>query len=336
MNRRAVWMLGLLHGAILLAGFFAPYVYDEQHRDFPYVPPRRLHWFDSAGRFHLRPFVFGLEFDRGTWRDDVSRTYPLRFFVAPGGGNNAGILPLPVRFAGVDRPGTLFLLGTDGVGRDVLSRLLYGAQVSVFTGFLAAAVSLVLGLTVGAISGFFAGWIDHVLMRFSELFMALPWVYMLLGVRAVLPLRMPPFASALLLIALIGGLGWVRPARLVRGVVLEAREKPFVIAARHFGASAPYLLRRHILPLTAGVLLTQATVLIPRYILAEIGLSFLGLGVGEPVPSWGNMLSEARQYHAVVSHPWMLAPGFVAALVVLVFLLAGDSLMLRHRISTPS
>jgi peptide/nickel transport system permease protein len=170
-------------------------------------------------------------------------------------------------------------------------------------------------------------------MRLSELFMALPWIYMLLGLRAFLPLRMPPLTSALLLIAIIGGLGWVRPARLVRGVVLEAKEQPFVDAARHFGASGPYLLRRHILPLTAGVLLTQAAVLIPRYILAEVGISFLGLGVGEPVPSWGNMLSEARHYHAVISHPWMLAPGFTAVPVVLVYLMASDALMFRRFLS---
>ena len=122
---------------------------------------------------------------------------------------------------------------------------------------------------------------------------------------------------------------WVRPARLVRGIVLSAREREFVVAARGFGAGPVYLIRRHILPLTSGVILTQATVLIPQYILAEVTLSFLGLGVGEPAPSWGNMLAEARQYHAIVSHPWLLAPGLAAIPVLVSYLLLADTLLER-------
>ena len=130
-----------------------------------------------------------------------------------------------------------------------------------------------------------------------------------------------------LLVAIIGTVGWVRPARIVRGVVLSARERGFVMAARGFGASGPYLIRRHILPLTGSVLVTQATVLIPQYILAEVTLSFLGLGVGEPVPSWGNMLAEARQYHALVGHAWMLAPGLATVPLLLGYLLLADALL---------
>jgi peptide/nickel transport system permease protein len=159
--------------------------------------------------------------------------------------------------------------------------------------------------------------VDGLLMRIGELFLALPWLYLLLGVRACLPLHVNPLQAFLLLAGIIGAVGWVRPARMVRGVVLSARERAFVLAARGFGASSFYLIRRHILPLTWSVVITQATVLIPRYILAEVTLSFLGLGVGEPVPSWGNMLAEARQYYSLVSHPWMLAPGF--ALMPLLF-----------------
>jgi peptide/nickel transport system permease protein len=228
---------------------------------------------------------------------------------------------------GARAPGGVFLLGTDAYGRDVFSRLLYGGRVSLFTGLLAAFLSLALGLALGTAAGFYGGWLDRLLMRGGELMMALPWLYLLLAVRAFLPLHITTVQAFFLLVVIIGGVGWVRPARLIRGVVLSARERGFVLAARGFGASNAYLIRRHILPLTLGVVLTQATVLIPQYILAEVALSFLGLGVGEPVPSWGNMLAEAQQYHALVEHWWMLAPGLAIIPVLLGYLLLADTLL---------
>jgi peptide/nickel transport system permease protein len=231
------------------------------------------------------------------------------------------------RLVGVHEPEVIFLLGSDAYGRDLFSRLLYGGRVSLFTGLLAAFLSLGLGLALGTVAGYYGGWLDRLLMRGGELVMALPWLYLLLAVRAFLPLHITTVEAFFLLVAIIGGVGWVRPARLIRGVVLSARERGFVLAARGFGASDAYLIRRHILPLTLGVVLTQATILIPQYILAEVALSFLGLGVGEPVPSWGNMLAEAQQYHALVEHGWMLAPGFAIIPVLLGYLLLADSLL---------
>ncbi len=152
--------------------------------------------------------------------------------------------------------------------------------------------------------------------------------------RAFLPLHISPTQAFFLLVAIIGTVGWVRPAPIVRGVVLSARERGFVLAARGFGASPRYLIRRHILPLTWSVVVTQATVLIPQYILAEVTLSFLGLGVGEPVPSWGNMLAEARQYHTLVAHTWMLAPGLATVPVLLGYLTLAD-ILLEGRESKP-
>jgi peptide/nickel transport system permease protein len=183
------------------------------------------------------------------------------------------------------------------------------------------------GWFTGTAAGFYGGWLDRVLMRSGELFLALPWLYLLLAVRAFLPLHITTVQAFFLLIVVIGAIGWVRPARLVRGVVLSGKERGFVLAARGFGASDAYLVRRHILPLTLNVVLTQATVLIPQYILAEVTLSFLGLGVGEPVPSWGNMLAEARQYYTLVSHPWMLASGLAAIPVLYAYLVLADALL---------
>ena len=183
---------------------------------------------------------------------------------------------------------------------------------------------------MGTVAGFFGGWLDALLMRGGELVMALPWLYLLLAVRALLPLHISTIQAFFLLIAIIGGVGWVRPSRLIRGVVLTARESSFVQAAQGFGAGPVYLIRRHILPATFPVALTQATVLIPQYILAEVTLSFLGLGVGQPVPSWGNMLSEARQYHALLNHPWLLAPGLAAVPILLGYLALADALTDRE------
>jgi len=309
MNRRtriawAIGFLAVLHGMVLLAGFVAPYPYAEQHRSHAYAPPMGLHFIDGAGTFHLRPEV-----------ETGGRWYPVRLF--PGNGRLFGVAP----------PGVIFLLGTDGFGRDVFSRLLYGGRVSLFTGLLAALLSLGLGLAAGVAAGYFGGWADWLLMRGGELVMVLPWLYLLLAARAVMPLHISTVHAFLLLTGIIGLLGWVRPSRLIRGVVLSGKERGFVAAARGFGAGDAYVVRRHILPLTSGVLLTQATVLIPQYVLAEMTLSFLGLGVSEPVPSWGNMLTEARQYHAMVSQGWLLSPGLAAVLVVLGFLVLADALM---------
>jgi peptide/nickel transport system permease protein len=326
--RISLWYLGLLHAAVLLAGFLAPYPYAEQHRDYPYAPPSRIHWFDSRGGFHARPFVYGIvpDLPLGGYREDPGHLFPIRFWVPVAGQEDSWLFRFPRRLFGVSAPGIVLLLGSDGYGRDVFSRVMYGGQVSLFTGILAAALSLVLGLALGTAAGFFGGWLDAVLMRGGELVMALPWLYLLLAVRALLPLHISTLQAFFLLIAIIGGVGWVRPSRLVRGVVLTARESGFVQAARGFGAGPAYLIRRHILPATFPVILTQATVLIPQYILAEVALSFLGLGVGQPVPSWGNMLAEARQYHALLNHPWLLAPGLAAVPILLGYLALADGL----------
>ena len=294
--RAALVTLVVLHAAVFLAGFLAPYGYADQHRDFPYAPPSRIHFIDAGGRFHARPFVYGLSPDgAGAYREDFARAYPLRFLTHG-------------RLFGVEEPALILLLGSDGYCRDVFSRLLYGGRVSLATGLAATLVALALGLALGSVAGFFGGWFDALIMRGGELVMALPWLYLLLAARAFLPLHIGALESFALLVAIVGGIGWVRPARLIRGVALAARERGYLQAARGFGASEVYLLRRHALPETYGVALTQATVLIPQFILAEVTLSFLGLGIGEPLPSWGNMLAEARQYHTLVSHAWCSRP----------------------------
>ena len=309
-----VVLLAALHAAVIFAGFLAPYDAASQNRELPFVPPTRLHFFDSAGHFTMRPFVHlwkarGDVF--GEYEEDSSQAYPLRFFVSGDRYRLAGLVLSETHLFGVSAPAQIFLVGTDGFGRDVFSRTLYGGQISLSAGLLATAITLAVGSFIGGLAGFYGGWLDDLLMRVADLFLALPWLYLLFAVRAFLPLQMEPLQAFIVLISVIGFVGWARPARLVRGVFLSARERNFVHAARGFGAGDGYIVRRHIVPQASGVILTQAALLVPQYVMAEITLSFLGLGVGEPVPTWGNMLNALMQINVLQSYWWMIAPGLM-------------------------
>jgi len=311
----AKWLAVLvaLHGVIACAGFFAPYDPVAQDRQHPYAPPSKLHFLDKQGRVHMRPFLYPLRMREGLfnqYEEETARTIPLKFFVDGSRYKLLGLVPCRLHLFGVD-DARVYLLGSDGYGRDQLARILYGGQVSLLAGWLGAGITLFLGFGIGAMAGYYGGWRDEILMRSAELFLALPWLYLLFGLRAFLPLSVSPLQSFLLIVVVSGTLGWARPARLVRSVVLSAKERDFVRAARGFGASDQYLLRRHIFPETSSLLMTQATILVPQYVLAEMTLSFLGLGVPEPVASWGNLLGNLQQYSVLMSYWWMYLPALV-------------------------
>jgi len=333
--------LAVLHGIVTFAGFFAPYDPGEQDRKSPYLPPMRLHLLDSNGHLHGRPFVYSLKLREGSfdqYEEDTTELHPLKFFLRGSHYRLLGFLPGQTHFFGVANA-RIYLFGTDAYGRDQLSRLLFGGQVSLLAGLLGAGITLLIGLCVGSVAGYYGGWTDNLLMRLAELFLALPWLYLLFAIRAFLPLAVSPLKAFFLIVAVIGMVGWARPARLVRGVVLSAKERDFVRAARGFGATNGYLLRRHILPETSSVLLTQAAILIPQYVLAEMTLSFLGLGVPEPVPSWGNLLSSLQQYSVLVSYWWMYLPALAIAPFFLGYLGLAGSLQERgeaYKIETRS
>jgi peptide/nickel transport system permease protein len=302
-------LLAVLHLGVACAGFFAPYDPAVQDREHPYAPPMRLHLVDARGAIHVRPFAYAQQLRAGSfdeYEENNAQLIPLRFLVSGAPYRVLGVLPLRFHLFGADAPA--YLLGTDAYGRDLLSRVLFGGQVSLLAGLIGAGLTLSLGLCIGAAAGYWGGWRDEVLMRMAELFLALPWIYLLFAMRAFLPLTVPPVKAFLLVVVVIGAVGWARPARMVRGIVLSAKERNFVRAARGFGATGGYLLRRHILPQTGSVLLTQAAILVPQFVLAEMTLSFLGLGVPEPVPSWGNLLASLQHYNVLVSYWWMYLP----------------------------
>jgi peptide/nickel transport system permease protein len=327
-----VILLAAFHSLILFAGFFAPYGFSAQDRQLPFAPPTRLHFFDGAGKFHFRPFVYGFQDDPANFSSylvDNSRQYPIRLFVHGAPYKLIGLIPMRIRLFGVQERGRIFLMGSDGFGRDQFSRVLYGGQISLLAGLIAAALAVSFGMILGGLAGFYGGWIDSALMRGGELFLALPWLYLLFAVRAALPLHVSDSQVFLLLVGVMGLIGWARPARLIRGVVLSAKERNFVLAARGFGASDSYLLWRHVLPQTGGVLLTQIALLIPQYILAEVTLTFLGLGVGEPMPSWGSLLSSLQQYSVLTSYWWMFLPALLLMPLFLAYYMAADALQER-------
>jgi peptide/nickel transport system permease protein len=330
----AAILLAAFHALVLFAGFFSPYDVATQNRELPFAPPTHVHLLDAEGKCHVRPFVYGLKsdpLDLHTYEIDSTRIYPLHFFVLGSSYRIAGLVSSQLHLVGVEEPGRVFLMGTDGYGRDQFSRFLSGGQISLLAGLLAAALSVSFGIVVGGLAGFYGGWMDETLMRGGELFLALPWLYLLFAVRAVLPLHIAGWQVFLLLVAVMGLIGWARPARMIRGVVLSAKERNFVLAARGFGASDAYLLWCHVLPQTSGVVLTQIALLIPQYVLAEVTLSFLGLGVSEPMPSWGTLLSSLQQYYVFSSYWWMFLPAVLLVPVFLLYYSAADALQERLR-----
>lgn len=316
----AILALLVLHGIIAAAGFVAPYSVDAQNRELPFAPPARIHFMDTHHGIHLRPFLYRSVLREGTiaeYQEDRTTRFPLHFLVTGSPYKWFGLFPSSCHLFGVAAPARLFLLGSDAYGRDEFSRLLFGGQISLFSGLLAAAIALCLGAALGGLAGYYESWVDEILMRVSEIFMSVPWLYLLLCMRAFLPLHMKPDEIFLLLLIVLGGIGWARPARLIRGVVRSAKHRDYVRAACGFGASDLYVIRKHVLPAATAVAFTQLALYIPQYVLAEVTLSFFGIGISEPAPSWGNMLAAAQHDFVILSCWWLLAP---AAALVAIFL----------------
>lgn len=330
---RAKWILlstalAIVHLSLLFAGFIAPYDPTAQDRSLPYAPPTTVHFADASG-WHLRPFIYQLTPVADGYTEDRSRPFPISFLTRGDRYTVVGFFDSNLHLFGVHEPVRIALLGTDAFGRDEFSRVLYGGQISVAAGIVATLIALALGILVGTLAGYYGRWADDSLMGGTELFLCLPWLYFLLGVRAFLPLHVSPVRTFFLITLVIGLIGWARPARLVRGIVLTARPRNYVLAARGFGASDFYLLRRHILPELRGVLLGQAVLLVPRYMAAEVALSFFGLGVSEPIASWGNMLSTIQQYSVLLSYHWLLAPLGAIVVTSVIYGLLADALHSR-------
>ncbi len=310
-------LLALLYAGAVAAPWVAPYDPAEQNRGQPHCPPSHIRlqppsrWHESLLYGH--PSVL-IDPSRRTYREDESVRVPLLFF------HEGRLLTTPT---GAPR---LFLLGTDGIGRDLLSRILHGGRVSLFVGVVGVAISFSLGILLGSLAGYLGGWVDDVVMRVVEIEMSLPSFYLLLALAAALPDGLSSAATFFVIVAMMSFIRWAGLARVVRGMAATLREQEYVQAARALGASRWRILTRHVIPGTYGYTIVAATLSIPGFILGESALSLLGLGIQEPSASWGNLLSDAQNMQNLVRYPWILTPGLFIFVTIMAFNFLGDHL----------
>ena len=323
-------VLAVFYLLALFAPFVAPYPQEEMDRAKYFQPPQPLHWRRADGSFSLRPYAREMRLvDVGSfhYEEDPASELPIRFFVRGYAYRLFGIVPANVHLYGVDRPYRVLLFGSDSFGRDVFSRLLYGAQISLTVGLVGIAISFTLGMLLGGIAGYFGGFVDTVIMRITELLLSIPSLYLIIALRALFPMDLPSRQVYLGIVAILAFIGWAGLARVIRGLVLSIRKSDFVTAAEALGFSRLRVIARHVLPNTMSYVIVAATLSIPGYILGEVVLSFLGVGVQEPSASWGNMLNQASSIRALTTFPWLLmVPGTAIFLTVMAFNFLGDGL----------
>jgi peptide/nickel transport system permease protein len=328
-------LLILLYFVAIFCEFVAPYDPDQAMLQFKQVPPTKIHIRDAQGQFHA-PFIYqhkramDPETFQITYVEDTSVRYPIRIFVHDFGYKLVGLWKTDVHLYGLppvakDQQG-VFLLGTDRLGRDMFSRLCYGARLSLSMGMISVFLSLALGVVLGGISGYYGGRADIVIQRVIEFIRTIPTIPLYMTLSAALPRDWPVervYFGITMIIALVG---WTWMARVVRGRFLAMREEDFVLAARLNGSSEMRIILRHMLPSFLSYIIAALTLNIPNMILSETGLSFIGLGLRPPAISWGVLLQEAMNLRSLVLSPWVLAPGLAVVISVLAFNFVGDGL----------
>ena len=327
-------VLTLMYLGAILSGFVAPYEPDHRFTTRDYVPPRGIHFFGPDG-FHLRPFVYGIAKDvddvtgRVHYSDDESVMHPVKFFVR-GDEHSLGPITSDLHLFGIDAgpdgQNGVFLLGTDAQGRDMFSRLFYGARISLTVGMIGVLLSVILGTVLGVVSGYFGGVVDILIQRTIEILRSFPHIPLWMALSAAIPADMGQVWTYMMITIILSLLGWTGMARNIRGQVLALKEEPYIQATRLLGGSHTRVIFMHLIPGVSGYVIVIATLAIPAMILGESALSFLGLGIRPPMVSWGSLLQIGQNLDTLFYYPWQLAPAGGIILAVLSFNFLGDGL----------
>lgn len=327
----SLWFLVLSCLAALLADFISPYGAFEIEKLHTFVPPRAIHVFHDGEL--IGPFIYELdrkrdpETARVIYAEDLEKPIPIRFFVQGEPYRLFGLIPTDIHLFGIEaKRQKLNLLGTDELGRDMFTRLLHGARVTLSAGLIGVAFSFVLGLALGSVAGYYGGWIDAVVQRSMEFIRSIPTIPLWMGLAAALPIAWDPLFVYVLITVILALVGWTHLARVVRGRFFAIRTEDFVLAARLAGASEYRIITKHMLPSMTSYIIAAVTLAVPEMILGETALSFLGLGLRPPVVSWGVLLQDAQNLRSIALAPWLLAPGLAVILTVLAFNFLGDGL----------
>lgn len=323
-------VLAFMYFSVIISEFLAPYALTTRNTDFIYAPPQTINFFHD-GEFQ-GPFVYGLKYQlnmtnlKREYQEDKQSIQKIRFFCKSDPYMFWGHVAASTHLFCPSATGTLFLLGTDRLGRDVLSRIIYGTRISLTVGLLGIIFSFIIGITIGGLAGYFGGWVDNLSQRAIEIIRSFPELPLWMALSASLPVTWSPILIYFGITIILGMLDWTGLARAVRSKLLSLREEDFALAAQLMGAKPQRIIARHLLPSFTSHLIASATLSIPSMILGETALSFLGLGLRPPITSWGVLLTEAQNMNAVELYPWIMTPVIPVIIVVLAFNFFGDGL----------
>ncbi len=324
--------LGVMYLAAIFAGFLAPYDPQKQHSPFVSIAPYGPTWIDAEGNFHLAPFVYALKssvdpetFEK-TYKPILDRAYNLQFFVHGDPYTLFGFIKSDIHLFGVDAPAKIFLLGTDTLGRDIFSRILFGAQVSLSVGLVGVLLTLIFGSIIGIATGYYGGIIDDIIQRIIEILLAFPSLPLWLALAILIPPTWPSDRVYFAISIVLSLLNWGALARQTRSMVYSLREADYITAARYSNCSNWRIITHHLLPNTMSHIIVIATTAIPAMILGETALSFLGLGIRPPLISWGLLLNDAQHIRVLLDQPWVLSPALFVIATIISFNFLGDGI----------